>query len=110
MQLLLKIVLSVAVILAATAAARRFPPLSGLIGVMPLAGALVFVWIYVENQGAAQVVEGYLKGALWGIIPSVLFYLAALFCIKKGLPLPVALGAGFGAWLMAALVHQWALR
>lgn len=41
MQILIKAVLSVVIILAATTVGKKLPSTAGLIGVMPLAGALV---------------------------------------------------------------------
>ena len=110
MQILLKVVLSIAIILIATAIAKKFPSTAGLIGVMPLTGALVLVWVYVENKGNPEVMQGFAKGALWGILPSILFFLVALLCFKKQIPLPGVLAASFGIWLLAAIVHQWLLR
>ncbi len=109
MQILVKLALSVAIILAATAVARRFPSLAGLIGVMPLTGALVMAWVYIENRGDPGVMGHFLQGALWGILPSVVFFLAAYFCVRRGLPLAGVMGAGFAAWLAAAGIHQWLL-
>ncbi|MGD8561301.1 MAG: hypothetical protein PVG03_02145 [Desulfarculaceae bacterium] len=43
MQILIKVLLSVGIILAATAVGKRFPSTAGLLGVMPLTGALVLV-------------------------------------------------------------------
>ena len=57
MQVLLKIAISLMIILSATAIGKRFPSAAGLIAVMPLAGALVFVWMYIENNGNAQVMK-----------------------------------------------------
>ncbi len=68
MQILLKITLSIAVILVATAIAKKYPSAAGLIGVMPLTGALVLVWVYLENKGNAEVMQAFTKGALWGIL------------------------------------------
>ncbi len=110
MQILIKAVLSVVIILAATAVARRLPATAGLIGVMPLAGALVLVWVYLDSGGDSRIMQSFTKGALWGILPSILFYLVAFFCFKKNCSLPVALLASFGAWLCAAAVHQWMLK
>jgi uncharacterized membrane protein (GlpM family) len=110
MQTLVKVTISVIVILAATAIGKRLPSTAGLIGVMPLTGALVLVWMYLENKGDPDVMEGFAKGALWGILPSILFFLVALFCFKKGFSLPMVLVSSFGVWLAAAFVHQWALR
>ncbi len=110
MQILVKVVVSVIVILVATGIAKKWPSAAGLIGVMPLTGALVLVWVYLENKGDTQVMQDFAKGALWGILPSILFFLVALFCFKKQVSLPGVLAASFGIWLLAAATHQWALR
>ena len=110
MQILIKAVLSVVIILAATAVGKKLPSTAGLIGVMPLAGALVLVWIYLEHEGNPEVMQSFTKGALWGILPSILFYLVAFFCFRRNLSLPIVLVASFGVWLCAAFVHQWILK
>jgi uncharacterized membrane protein (GlpM family) len=110
MQLLIKIIISVAIILIATGLAKKFPSLAGLIAVMPLTGALVLVWVYLENSGNTEVMQALTKGALWGILPSILFFLVVLLCLKKEMPLPLVLAASFGLWLLAAFIHQWFTR
>lgn len=110
MQLFLKILLSIAIILGATAVAKRYPSLAGLVGVMPLTGALVLVWVYLENRGNQAVMVSFAKGALWGMLPSLLFFLVAFFCFKKGCSLPLALGSSFLVWLAAAAVHHALLK
>ena len=110
MQILIKAVLSVIIILAATAVGKKLPSTAGLIGVMPLAGALVLIWMYLENEGNPEVMQSFTKGALWGILPSILFYLVAFFCFRRNLSLPIVLVASFGVWLCAAFVHQWILK
>lgn len=110
MQILIKIVLSAIIVLAATAVAKKMPSLAGLIGVMPLAGALVLLFVYHDNEGDPSVMRRYTQGAIWGMLPSILFYVVALFCFQKQLPLSVVLVASFAAWVAAACVHQWLLR
>ena len=110
MQILIKIIISLIVIVAATAIGKRLPSAAGLIGVMPLTGALVLVWVYLENKGDSQTMQDFAKGALWGMLPSILFFFVAFFCFKKHLPLPIVLIASFGAWLGAAVVNQWFLK
>ncbi len=110
MQVLLKILLSLLVILAATAVARKFPAIAGLIAVMPLTGALVLVWVYLENDGAPTVMQAFTKGALWGILPSIIFFLVALLCLKKEVALPGVLGWSFGGWVLAAIIHRWVIK
>ena len=74
MQIFIKAALSLVIIFVATGIAKRFPSAAGLIGVMPLTGALVLVWIYLENKGDQRIMEDYTRGALWGILPIILFY------------------------------------
>lgn len=110
MQIVIKAVISVAIILAATAIGKRLPATAGLIGVMPLTGALVLVWMYLENKGDPNLMQEFAKGALWGIIPSFLFFIAAFACFRKNLPLSLVLIVSFGVWMGAAAVHQWMLK
>ncbi len=110
MQVLFKIAVSLIVILLATGLAKKIPSVAGLIAVMPLTGALVLTWVYLENKGDPKVMQTFARGAFWGILPSVLFFLAAWFCFRKQMSLPFVLISGFGVWLLAAIVHQWVLR
>ena len=108
--LLVKAAVSVAIIFVATGVARRFPSLSGLIGTMPLTGALILVWIYLDNSGDQIVMRNYAVGALFGIAPSILFFLVAFIGFEKGFPLQLVLPSSIAAWLMGAVVHQYFLR
>jgi uncharacterized membrane protein (GlpM family) len=110
MQMLIKAVLSLAIILVATTIGKKIPSAAGLIGVMPLTGALVLVWTYLDADGDPKVMQEFAKGALWGMLPSILFFFVVLVCFRRNLPLSVVLGSGFGVWLAGALVHQWLLR
>lgn len=110
MQILIKVIISVAIILAATSIGKKLPSIAGLISVMPLVGALVLVWMYLENQGDPKIMQEFTKSALWGILPSILFYLVAFVCFKKQLPLPLVLVSSFVVWLGAAFAHQWMLK
>ncbi|MDI6800005.1 MAG: DUF3147 family protein [Actinomycetota bacterium] len=109
MQLVIKIFASLIIILTATGIAKKFPSVAGLIAVMPLTGALVFAWVHIENKGDASVMRAFLAGALYGIIPSIIFFLATALCIKKGVSLPATLLLSFSAWLIAAMIHRWFL-
>ena len=110
MHTIIKVGISVVIILAATAIGKKIPSLAGLIAVMPLTGCLVLVWLYMESQGDSKTMEAFTKGALGGIVPSVLFFVAAWLCFRKQLALPIVLAVGFAVWLGAAFVHQWLFK
>ena len=110
MRFAVKLAISLAVIILASQVGRRFPTLGGLIATMPLTGLIVLIWLYADDPGNFELLGSYTKGALWGIVPSILFFIVALVCFKKQLPLAIVLTAGFGAWLAGAVVHQLLLR
>jgi uncharacterized membrane protein (GlpM family) len=98
------------VVFAAAAIAKRFPSTAGLVAVMPLTGALVLALVYAESKGNPETMEALSRGALWGLLPSILFFLVAFLCFRRRLSLPVTMLSAFGTWVIAALVHRLLLR
>ena len=110
MEFLIKILISVVIIVVCTQIGRSFPSLSGLIATMPIVSVIILVWIYSDNLGNFKLMEDFARAALWGIIPSILFFVAAYISFMKHYPIGVVLCVSFGTWLVGALVHQWLLR
>ncbi len=106
MRFAIKLLISLGVIVFCTQIGRRLPTLAGLIAVMPLTGLIVLVWLYNDNPGDFRLMVDYTRGALWGIVPTILFFLVAFASFRKQLPLWTVLGASFAVWLAAALIHQ----
>jgi uncharacterized membrane protein (GlpM family) len=110
MEFFIKLLISMVIIIVSTQIGRRFPSLSGLIATMPLVSVIILVWIYSDNPGNFTLMEDFTKAALWGIVPSILFFLVAYVCFVKHYPIGIVLSASFGTWLIGAFVHQWMLR
>ncbi len=106
MRFVVKLLISVGIIIFCTQVGRKLPTLAGLIAVMPLTGLVVLVWLYVDNPGNFGLMTDYTKGALWGILPSILFFLVAFVCFRRQLPLWIVLCASFAVWVIAAFIHQ----
>ena len=106
----IKLLISVCVIAFCAQVGRKLPSLAGLIAVMPLTGLIVLVWLYLDNPGNFNLMTAYTKGALWGILPSILFFLAVFVCFRRQVSLWIVLCAGFAVWLVAAFIHQWLLN
>ena len=109
MPTVVKLALSLGIILAATQVAKWQPNLAGLIAVMPLTGLIVLIWIYSEADKNPERVDQYVTGALFGALPSTLFFVAIFAGLKLGLSFWPALMAGAGVWLLGAACHQWLL-
>jgi uncharacterized membrane protein (GlpM family) len=110
MKFAIKLLISLFVISVCAAIARKVPTLAGLIAVMPLTGLIVLVWLYLDNPDNFTLMTDYTKGVLWGIIPTILFFLVAFVCFQKQLPLWMVLCVSFTVWLIRAFFHQWLLK
>jgi len=106
MNFLVKLLISVAIIVFCVQVGKKFPALAGLVATMPLAGLIVLIWLYTDRPGDYDFIVKYTQGALWGILPSIAFYLVALFCFSRHCSLPVTLSGSFGVWLVGAIIHQ----
>jgi len=109
MRFIVKLLISVCVIIFCTQIARKVPSLAGLIAVMPLTGLIVLLWVYSDSQGDVTVMTDYIKGALWGIIPSILFFIAAYICFRRQMSIWIVLSISFSVWIVAAYIHQYFL-
>jgi uncharacterized membrane protein (GlpM family) len=89
---------------------KRIPSLGGLIATMPLTGVIVLIWLYADNPGNSDLMANYTRGAMWGILPSILFYFVSFICFRKHLSIGITLCAGFAIWLIGAFIHQLFLK
>jgi hypothetical protein len=110
MQFALKLTLSMAIIILCTQIGKKFPTLGGLIATMPLTGVIVLVWLYSDDPTNVNILEGYTKGALWGIGPTILFFLSAYICFHMHFSLALVLTISFSVWFAGACIHQFFFR
>jgi F0F1-type ATP synthase assembly protein I len=110
MPFIAKLLLTNAIIIACARIGARSPSLGGLIATMPLTSLIVLIWLRVDNPKDNHLLAAYTRGVLWGIIPTILFFLVAYLCLRRELPFLLTLGAGFAVWLVGALVHQWLVK
>lgn len=106
MRFLTKLLISMVLITVCSQLGKRFPSLSGLIAVMPLTSLAILFLLYLDSAGDRDLMVNYTSGALFGIIPSVLFYLVAYMSLKKNFSAWSAVFLGLFVWLGAAAVHQ----
>ena len=110
MPFALKLLFSNILIISCVLLGKKYPSLSGLIAAMPLTTLIVLVWLYSDSMGDAKVVTTFVEGVFWGIFPTMIFFAAAWFCLRRGIPFVSTIGISFSVWLFAAIVHQVALK
>jgi uncharacterized membrane protein (GlpM family) len=110
MQFAVKLIIAVLIIIICGQIAKVRPSLAGLIAVMPLTGLIIMLWVYSDCRGDSVKMTRYTLGAVWGIIPAILFFISAWLCFRKGLHLGWVLGISSFVWLVTAFLHQYYLH
>ena len=93
MYLVIKALLSGAIVAAVSEIARRYPGWGGLVASLPLTSLLAMLWLWRDTGDSGRVAA--LAGStFWFILPSLPLFVA----------LPLLLRSGIGFWLSMALV------
>ena len=108
MHLLLKAVISGALVAAASEAARRSTLLGAVLISLPLTSILAVVWLYRDTHDAEQVAS-LSWSILWVIVPSLVFFVALPVGLRSGLGFAASLAGacvltavGYAIWIWAA--------
>lgn len=110
MPFFLKLLVTNVVIIACARIGRHSPSLGGLIATMPLTSLLVLLWLAADTPGNTNLFTDYTRGVLWGIVPTILFFLVAHLCFRRELPFAVTLLSAFAVWILGAVAHQWLVK
>jgi uncharacterized membrane protein (GlpM family) len=105
---IVKVAVSALIIAGVSELAKRMPSLGGLIAAMPLTTLLVLIWLYAET-GDYQLAYTFTRSVLYAIVPTIFFFITALYLFKKGASFITILLGSFVIFLGAAVVHQWFL-
>jgi uncharacterized membrane protein (GlpM family) len=109
-QTLVKLLISLAVITGCVAVGRRFPSVAGLIATAPITTLIVLFWFYSEGREDYARFAAFTQGVVWGILPSVLFFLTATWCFRREIPFLTTIAISFGVWLIGAVLHLLFIR
>lgn len=110
MQFTLKIIFTLIVILFATEMGKRYPHLGGLIATMPITTLLVLLWLKHETGTNYYVLTKFTQGVIFGIIPSIFFFIVLYFCFKNALSFYISLAIALITWGVGAFIHHYLLR
>jgi hypothetical protein len=106
-QLILKALLSGALIAAASELARRSPAVGGLVVSLPLVSIITMLWLWQDTGDSAKIAELALSSTLY-VNASLPAFILLIVLLRRGVPLPLAM-AGFVALGVAGyLALLWA--
>lgn len=93
LYLLIKALLSGAIVAAVSEIARRYPGWGGLVASLPLTSLLAMIWLWRDTGDSERIAELSMS-TIWFILPSVPLFVA----------LPLLLRSGVGFWTALAIV------
>lgn len=96
--------LSILVLTLITVVGERHRGVAGFLAAMPVQIPLAIWLIYANTSGSIEKTTEFARAAFFGIIPTVIFCLAAWAALNKGLNLPRVYVLAYAIWLVSALV------
>ncbi len=93
LYLLIKALLSGAIVAAVSEVAKRYPGFGGLIASLPLVSVLGMIWLWRDTHDADRM-AAHASGTFWFVLPSLPMFLIIPALLKRGVGFWPALGFG----------------
>jgi hypothetical protein len=107
-QFLLKIAITVALVLLASALARRTGWLGALVASLPLTSLLVLAWLYHDTRDAGQVAN-LSMGIFWFVLGSLPFFVVLAVTLRQGWHIGLAFATAAIVAFAGVSLTQWLL-
>ena len=105
--LLIKALISAAIIVAVAELAKRSPSLGALTASLPLVSVLAMIWLW-RDTGDRVRLAAHVESTFWYVLPSLPMFLLIPALLRAGAPFWLALGAGIiltgGLYLVTAAI------
>ena len=107
-QFWLKAALTVAIVLVASALARRHGWVGALVASLPLTSLLVLGWLYADTRDARQVADLSMS-IFWFVLGSLPFFVVLALGLRNGWHVGLAASAAMAAGFVGVSLTQWLL-
>ena len=107
LYLLLKALLSGAIVAAVSEIARRFPGWGGLVASLPLVSLLAMTWLYIDSGDNAKV-AGLAASTFWFIIPSMPLFVIIPLMLRAGWSFAVTMAVAIAVTIALYALMFWA--
>lgn len=106
LYLLLKALLSAAIIVAASELAKRSPGTSALVASLPLVSVLGMIWLWRDTHDPARM-AAHAGATFWYVLPSLPMFLLIPALLNRGVPFWSALSAACSLTIALYLAMTW---
>lgn len=108
-MVLVKILFSVALLLAASELAKRETFLGALVVALPLTSMLAMIWLYWDTRDADKV-AAFARDIFFLVPPSLLFFLPFLLQPKSHWPFWLSFSTGFAMMAAGMLAYRFLVK
>jgi len=108
MYLLIKVMITVAVIVAVSEVAKRHLPLAAIVASLPLTSILAMFWLYRDTH-SEELIVNLSQQIFWALLPSLLFFIILPWMFKWGLRFEFAIGGSMIVMVLGYLFYAWVL-
>jgi hypothetical protein len=106
LYLVIKALISGALVAAVSEIAKRYPGLGGLVASLPLVSVLGMVWLWRDTRDA-RLMATHAQGTFWFVLPSLPMFLLIPALLRRGIPFWGALAAGCALTMALYLATIW---
>ena len=106
--LLLKALLSGAIVAAVSEIARRFPGWGGLVASLPLVSLLAMTWLYLDTRDTAKVAD-LASSTFWFFLPSMPMFVIIPWLLRSGWSWGATMSVAIGVTLALYALMFWAV-
>jgi len=103
--IIIKLIVSAVVIILITETAKRNVVLGGLFAAMPINILISISWLYIEKKDLG-LLSNFAISILWGVIPTLLFILPAIYLFKKEWNFMTVIPICLCSFAIGAYFHQ----
>jgi hypothetical protein len=93
LYLVLKALVSGAIVAAVSEVAKRYPGFGGLIASLPLVSVLGMIWLWRDKPDVPNMID-HVQGTFWFVLPSLPMFLAIPALMRRGVAFWPSLAAG----------------
>jgi hypothetical protein len=108
LYLVIKALLSGAIVAAVSEIARRYPGWGGLVASLPLTSLLAMLWLWRDSGGDSERVAALSASTFWFVIPSLPLFLVLPALIRSGVGFWAAIAASVAGTLALYALFFWA--
>ncbi|QQR81333.1 MAG: DUF3147 family protein [Deltaproteobacteria bacterium] len=100
-----KVIISGIIIASVSSLAKIYPKWAALLTALPLTTFLSLIWIYIETKDLA-LLSTYTRDVFFWVLPSLLFFAAAIFLFRTKLPFILSMGLSTIALFVGVVIFE----